>query len=119
MMITVGIDAAKDEHHCVILSSEGEVPLDLFTCQKNVKGFEQLLKAILFCSVPSDKIKVELETTGHYSYNILVLLLEKGLPTFVINHLHTNLYRKSLSRRKIKTDRIDERPPLQLCFCLM
>ena len=34
-------------------------------------------------------------------------LLDKGLPTHVINPLHTNLYRKSLSLRKTKTDIVD------------
>ena len=55
----------------------------------------------------SRKIKVGLEATGHYSYNILGFLLDCGLPTFVINPLHTNLYWKSLSLHKTKTDRID------------
>ena len=53
------------------------------------------------------KIKVGLEATGHYSYNLLGFLLDNGLPTFVINPLHTNLYRKSLSLRKTKTDKVD------------
>ena len=109
MIITVGIDVAKDKHDCFILSSEGEVLSDIFTIQNNVEGFSQLLKAIQSCSTPTDKIKVGLEATGHYSYNILGFLLEKGLTTFVINPLHTNLYRKSLSLRKTKTDRIDAR----------
>ncbi len=43
------------------------------------------------------KVKVGLEATGHYSYNLLGYLIDKGLPTYVINPLHTNLYRKSLS----------------------
>ena len=41
------------------------------------------------------------------SYNLLGFLLDKGLTTFVINPLHTNLYRKSLSLRKTKTDKVD------------
>ena len=45
----------------------------------------------------------------HYSYNLLGFLLDKGLTTFVINPLHTNLYRKSLSLRKTKTDKVDSR----------
>ena len=60
-------------------------------------------------SCPTDNIKVGLEATGHYSYNILGFLLENGLHTFLINPLHTNLYRKSLSLRQTKTDRIDAR----------
>ena len=55
------------------------------------------------------KDSLGLEATGHYSYNILGFLLDNGLPTYVINPLHTNLYRKSLSLRKTKTDRVDAR----------
>jgi len=108
-MICVGIDVAKDKHDCFILSSEGEVLADVFTIPNNRDGFETLLQRIRSCALPAGKIKVGLEATGHYSYNILGFLLDKGLPTYVINPLHTNLYRKSLSLRKTKTDRIDAR----------
>ena len=108
-MICVGIDVAKDKHDCFILSSEGEVLADVFTIPNNAEGFGNLLHTIRSCSRPTDKIKVGLEATGHYSYNILGFLLNKGLPTYVINPLHTNLYRKSLTLRKTKTDRIDAR----------
>ncbi len=108
-MICVGIDVAKDKHDCFILSSEGEIKADVFTIPNNAEGFDNLLQTIRSCSRPTDKIKVGLEATGHYSYNLLGFLLEKGLPTFVINPLHTNLYRKSLSLRRTKTDRVDAR----------
>ena len=108
-MICVGIDVAKDKHDCFILSSEGEVLADVFTIANNRDGYESLMQRIRSCARPADKIKVGLEATGHYSYNILGFLLGKGLPTFVINPLHTNLYRKSLSLRQTKTDRIDAR----------
>lgn len=108
-MICVGIDVAKDKHDCFILSSEGEVLADVFTIANNRDGFETLMQKIRSCTRPSDKIKVGLEATGHYSYNILGFLLDKGMPTFVINPLHTNLYRKSLSLRQTKTDQIDAR----------
>ena len=108
-MVCVGIDVAKDKHDCFILSSEGEVLADVFTIANNREGFETLLQRIQSCTSPTDKIKVGLEATGHYSYNILGFLLEKGMPPFLINPLHTNLYRKSLSLRQTKTDRIDAR----------
>ena len=108
-MICVGIDVAKDKHDCFILSSEGEILADVFTIPNNAEGFSNLLQTIHRCARPTDKIKVGLEATGHYSYNILGFLLNKGLPTYVINPLHTNLYRKSLTLRKTKTDRIDAR----------
>ena len=108
-MICVGIDIAKDKHDCFILSSEGEVLADVFTIPNNAEGFDTLLQTIRRCTRPADKIKVGLEATGHYSYNILGFLLDCGLPTYVMNPLHTNLYRKSLSLRKTKTDRVDAR----------
>ena len=108
-MICVGIDVAKDKHDCCILSSEGEVLADVFTIANNAEGFGALLQTIKECSQKSEKIKVGLEATGHYSYNILGFLLDCGLPTYVINPLHTNLYRKSLTLRKTKTDRVDAR----------
>ena len=91
------------------LSSEGEVLADVFTIQNNAEGFDTLLQTIRRCTSPESKIKVELEAIGHYSYNILGFLLNEGLPTYLINLLHTNLYRKSLSLRKTKTDRVDAR----------
>ncbi len=108
-MICVGIDVAKDKHDCFILSSEGEVLADVFTIPNNNEGFTTMLQTLQSCSAPTDKIMVGLEATGHYSYNILGFLLDCGLPTYVINPLHTNLYRKSLSLRKTKTDRVDAR----------
>ena len=108
-MVLVGIDVAKDKHDCFIFTSEGEVLADVFTITNNADGFQTLMQQIHSCCSKSDKIKVGLEATGHYSYNILGCLLNEGLPTYVINPLHTNLYRKSLSLRKTKTDRVDAR----------
>ena len=108
-MNCVGIVVAMDKHDCFILRSEGEVLADVFTIPNNVEGFTALLHTIRRCTHPADKIKVGLEATGQYSYNILGFLLDCGLPTYVIHPLHTNLYRKSLSLRKTKTDRVDAR----------
>ena len=108
-MVFVGINVAKDKHDCFIISSEGEVLAEVFTITNNKAGFECLLQKIRSCAGKSEKIKVGLEATGHYSYNILGFLLDNGLDSVVINPLHTNLYRKSLSLRKTKTDRVDAR----------
>lgn len=53
------------------------------------------------------KVKAVLESTGHYSYNLLGFLLDNGLATFVANPLHTSFYRKSLILKKTKTDKGD------------
>ena len=108
-MVCIGIDVAKDKHDCFILSSEGVVLAEVFTITNNRDGFEMLLQKIRSCTRPDATIKVGLEATGHYSYNILGFLLENGLHTYLINPLLTNLYRKSLSLRRTKTDRIDAR----------
>ena len=108
MTILVGIDVAKDKHDCFIMNSEGEVLAKPFTIFNNKEGFDFLYEKIQSVS-SSDNIKVGLEATGHYSYNIIGFLLNKGLATFILNPLHTNLYRKSLSLRKTKTDKIDSK----------
>lgn len=108
-MVSIGIDVSKDKHDCFILSSEGEVLADAFTVPNTMEGFTTLLERIQDCTTPQDKIRVGLEATGHYSYNLLGFLLDNGLPTYVLNPLRTNLYRKSLSLRKTKTDRVDAR----------
>lgn len=106
-MVSVGIDVAKDKHDCFILSSEGEVLAGVFTIPNTMDGFNHLLQKIQDCTTSQDKIKVGLEATGHYCYNLLGFLLDNGLTTYVLNPLHTSLYRKSLSLRKTKTDRVD------------
>lgn len=108
-MIYAGIDVAKDKHDCFITNSDGEILFKSFTISNNREGYETLFKRIVSASDDLSKVKVGLEATGHYSYNLLGFLLDKGLTTYVINPLHTNLYRKSLSLRKTKTDQVDSR----------
>ena len=95
-MIYVGIDVAKDKHDCFISNSDGEILYNAFTIQNNREGFDELYQKILFVEVDMSNIKVGLEATGHYNYNLLGYLIDKGLPTYVINPLHTNLYRMML-----------------------
>lgn len=106
-MIYAGIDVAKDKHDCFITNSDGEVLFNAFTIPNNRDGFNDFYQKIQSVTDDLTIVKVGLEATGHYIYNILGYLLDKGLNTFVINPLHTNLYRKSLSLRKTKTDKVD------------
>lgn len=108
-MIYVGIDIAKDKHDCFITNSDGETLYKPFTISNNREGYEELYSKICSSTGDISKVKVGLEATGHYSYNLLGFLVDKGLATFVINPLHTNLYRKSLSLRQTKTDKVDAR----------
>ena len=104
-MILVGIDVAKDKHDCFIQTADGKVLHKAFSFANNYEGFEELYAKILSCN--DDIVRVGLEATGHYSYNLLGFLLSKELPTFVFNPLQTNQFRKSLSLRKTKTDKVD------------
>lgn len=106
-MIFVGIDVAKNKHDCFITNTDGEILFNSFTITNNLDGFNDLYQKITSTMENITKVKVGLEATGHYSYNLLGYLLDKGLATFVINPLHTNLYRKSLSLRQTKTDKVD------------
>ena len=106
-MIFVGIDVAKDKHDCFITNSDDEILFKVFTIPNTLNGFDDLYQKILSVTKDVNKVKVGLEATGHYSYNLLGYLIDKGFPTYVINPLHTNLYRKSLSLRQTKTDKVD------------
>jgi len=108
-MIYVGIDVAKDKHDCFAISSDGEILIEHLTFKNSSEGFNLFLDSIFNFSNSLDNIKVGLEATGHYSNNILNFLTTKGFTTYVINPLHTNLYRKGQSLRKTKTDKSDAR----------
>ena len=106
-MIYVGIDVAKDKHDCCILGSDGEILFSPFTIRNTLQGFDQLYEKIWSLTQDLKEIKVGLEATGHYHLNLLRSLLDNDLPSFVINPLHTNLFRKGQSLRKTKTDKVD------------
>ena len=108
-MIFVGIDVSKDKHDCCILSQDGQVLAKPFSVPNSIDGFNVLFSAITSCESNFAKVKVGLEATGHYSFNILGYLLDKDFPCYVFNPLHTNLYRKSLTLRKTKTDKVDSK----------
>ena len=106
-MFYVGIDVAKDKHDCCILGSDGEILFSSFSIPNTLYGFDELYEKIGSLTDDVSLIKVGLEATGHYHLNLLRSLLDNGLPSFVINPLHTNLYRKGQSLRKTKTDKVD------------
>ena len=68
-MILVGIDVAKDKHDCFIQTVDGKVLHKAFSFTNNYEGFEELYAKILSCN--DADVRVGLEATGHYSYNLL------------------------------------------------
>ncbi len=106
-MIYVGIDVAKNKHDCVFLNEKGEIIFDTFTIENNKYGFDKLYKNILSVKSSREKVKIGLEATGHYAYNILGYLLKQGFEPYIFNPLYTSLFRKGINLRKTKTDKID------------
>ena len=108
-MIIVAVDVAKDKHDCFITNTDGEVLFEPFVIPNTLEGFDSLFRKIESVADSLENVKVGLEATGHYHLNLLGFLLDKELTIFLINPLHTSLFRKSLSFRKTKTDPVDAR----------
>lgn len=105
-MIYVGIDISKYKHDCFICNNNtGEVIVDNLSFENNKKGFQQFLD--LLKPYDNSNVRIGLEATGHYGLN-LKLFLEKNNYTFMeFNPLLIKEFKKSLSLRKTKTDKID------------
>lgn len=114
-MLCVGIDVAKDKHDCCVMDEDGVILIEPFSFRNSRDGFELFWNKVASACHDLSQIKVGLESTGHYSYNILGFLLDKGLTPFIINPLASNQFRKSLSLRKTKTDKVDA---LTICYML-
>jgi len=107
-MIYVGIDVASKKHDCYIMSDIDKNSNVLITISNDIEGFTRLKETINeFMSETDDKVRIGLESTGHYSHNILHYLVGEGFDTMLINPLLTNMERKASSVRKTKTDTID------------
>lgn len=106
-MIYVGVDVSKNKHDCYVMNDEGKTIYSAFTIQNTMDGFEELMNRIRTIESDLKQVKIGLEATGHYSLNILEFFMNQELTTYVLNPLHTNMYRKSLSLRQTKTDKVD------------
>ena len=117
-MIYVGIDVASKKHDCYIMSDKKTNIGNLVTVNNDFKGFNKLTKSIRNYMKASDdnNVRIGIESTGHYSHNILRYLVKEGFATMLINPLLTNMERKALSVRKTKTDTVDAK---SICTFLM
>ena len=82
-MIYIGIDVAKNKHDCFITNSDGEILFKPFTIPNNLEGFDDLYHKIESTTNDPSQVKVGLEATGHYNYN----LLGYGQSFFLLSHL--------------------------------
>lgn len=70
-MIFISINVAKDKRNCFIVSSEGEMLFEVFTISNTLNSFNHLISKIRSISTYLSKTKVGLNSTVHYSYNLL------------------------------------------------
>ena len=104
-MIYIGIDISKYKHDCFICNDTGEVLVENLSFENNKKGFQQILD--LLKPYDNDNVHIGLDATGHYGLN-LKLFLEKNNYTFMeFNPLLVKEFKKSLSLRRTKTDKVD------------
>ncbi|WP_264229249.1 IS110 family RNA-guided transposase [Acholeplasma laidlawii] len=108
-MILVGIDVASNKHDIFIMNALGEVFNKHFTIDNTRQGYKKLLEQISLAKefFKDSNVRIGLESTGHYSRNILHFLILEGYDVMFINPLLTNMDRKASSVRKTKTDSID------------
>ena len=113
-MIYIGIDISKYKHDCFICKDTGEVLVENLSFENTKKGFQQFLD--LLKPYDNSNVHIGLEATGHYGLN-LKLFLEKNNYTFMeFNPLLVKEFKKSLSLRRTKTDKVDA---ITICQKLM
>ena len=113
-MIYIGIDISKYKHDCFICKDTGEVIVDNLSFENTKKGFQQFLD--LLKPYDNSNVHIGLEATGHYGLN-LKLFLEKNNYTFMeFNPLLVKEFKKSLTLRRTKTDKVDA---ITICQKLM
>ena len=59
-MFYAGIDVAMDKHDCVVLDSDGDVVVEVFTFENSRDGFKTLKKVLRSFSKKPKNIKVGL-----------------------------------------------------------
>ena len=108
-MICVGIDVASEKHDCAILNSETGEICDAFVFENSRVGFCELMSKLALYSKKKgfSDIEIGLESTGHYSNNLVNFLHEKRLSVKVFNPLTVQRLRKAQSLRRTKTDQTD------------
>ena len=104
-LIYIGIDISKYKHDCFICKDTGEVIVENLSFENTKKGFQQFLDLLKPYDISN--VHIGMEATGHYGLN-LKLFLEKNNYTFMeFNPLLVKDFKKSLTLRRTKTDKVD------------
>ena len=118
LMLFVGIDVSKSKHNCYLVDSEGTVYENNLQILNNCQGFKTLSQTITsICQTQNHKkVKIGLESTGHYSTNITNYLYSEGFEVIIFNPIITNNKRKGNTLRKTKTDKTDAKVIATMLF---
>lgn len=105
-MYLVGIDISKYKHDCFIATETGCVIQKNFSFHNSKEGFDQLL-ILLRKLDASQSIRIGLEATGHYGFNLKMFLEKNGFSFMEFNPILTHKFSQAQSLRKTKTDSLD------------
>ena len=105
-MIYVGIDIAKLNHFASAISSDGEILMKPFKFTNDGDGFQLLLSKLETLALEDDSIIIGLESTAHYSDNLVRYLVARNFKVCLLNPIKTSSMRKN-NIRKTKTDKVD------------
>lgn len=103
-MIYIGIDIAKNSHFASAVNSDGSVIVSPFAFSNTKDGFELFLSK--FKEIQISECLIGLESTGHYSDNLVAFLYSKNYQIGIINPIQTDALRNS-NIRKTKNDKVD------------
>ena len=103
-MIYVGIDIAKLNHFATAISSDSEGLIKPFKFTNDNDGFQLLISKL--DPLDKDSLIIGLESTAHYSDNLVRYLVAKNYKVCVLNPIKTSTMRKN-NIRKTKTDKVD------------
>lgn len=107
-MLFVGIDVAKSHHDVAILDHDGTIILRHLRIQNTRLGFELLINKLNdLTNKLHQPVRIAMESTGHYSTNIMMFMQSHGYATFLYNPFLIKEFVKSASLRKTKTDKAD------------
>lgn len=108
MTFYVGIDIAKYKHDCFIADDLGCVVRDSFSFKNDKDGFDVLL-SILKKLKSKGQIKIGFESTGHYHFNLKLMLEANGFDYVEFNPLLVHKFVSTQTLRRTKTDKKDSK----------
>lgn len=101
----IEIDISKFKHNCFI-ATDSNVKVKDFIFSNDKAGFNLFLEEHKQLG-DTLKIKVGIESTGHYGINLKHFLIQEGYTYMEFNPYLTSQFSKALSLKSAKTDKID------------